>query len=109
MSDDPGHSNGLQRDLGRLEGKVDAVQSAISNVVASLLRADSDREKLAHEVRQVESAAAKAMAELREDFDKTHSDLKSKLYWFGGLSAAGGAGIGAGTTAKAMAILFGTH
>ena len=107
MADDPGHSNGLQRDLGRLEGKLDSVVTSLAAMGATLLRADAERENLSREVRKIEADAVKSMADLRESFEKTHGDLKSKLYWFGGLSAAGGAGIGAGTTAKALSILFG--
>ena len=99
---------GLQRDLGRLEGKVDSLLTAMQNMTQSMVRSDAERDNLARDMAIVEHKATEAMNNLRAEFEKTHSDLKSKLYWLGGVTTAGGMGIGAGG-AKIIAAMFGFH
>jgi seryl-tRNA synthetase len=98
----------IQRDIGRLEGKVDSILTAIQNMTAGMVRADAERDNLARNMQVVEHKAMEAMKDLREDFQRNHSDLKSKLYWLGGAASAGGLGVGA-VGARIVAGLFGMH
>lgn len=105
----------LQRDLGRLEGKVDSLLNNLQNMLESMVRADAERDNLARDMAVVEKKAADAMTQLRiefqrhrEELQKQHSDLKSKLYWLAGSATAGGMGMGVGAQ-KLLAVVFGVH
>jgi outer membrane murein-binding lipoprotein Lpp len=113
----------IQRDLGRLEGKVDSILNNISNLSAAILRADADRDNLARDLQLAEHKAAKLMSEVdrkaadsiasmrvefqarHDEFQITYGDIKSKLYWLGGMAAVGGVGVGAGAKATIAAML----
>jgi predicted nucleic acid-binding Zn-ribbon protein len=105
----------LQRDMGRLEGKVDSILTNISNLMAAMIRSDADRDNLARDMAEVERKATESINKMRtefqarhDEFQITYGDIKSKLYWLGGAAAAGGMGVGAG--AKALfAALLGFH
>lgn len=106
---------GIQRDIGRLEGKVDSMLTGLQNMLESMIRADAERDNLARDMTLVERKATEAMDQLRREFQshreelqKQHSDLKSKLYWLAGSATAGGMGIGVGAQ-KIIAALFGLH
>ena len=98
----------LQRDLGRLEGKVDSLLTAMQNMTQSMIRSDAERDNMARDMGLAEQKATEAMNKLRQEFEKDHGDLKSKLYWLGGLTAAGGMGIGAGAQ-KIIGAMLGFH
>jgi len=105
----------IQRDLGRLEGKVDSLISGLQNMLESMIRADADRDNLARDMKAVETKASEAMDKLRGEFQehreellRQHSDLKSKFYWLAGSATAGGMGIGVGAQ-KIISVLFGLH
>jgi hypothetical protein len=101
-------NNDIQRDLGRLEGKVDSLLTGMQNMIESMVRADADRDNLARDMAAVDQRATAAINKMREEFQKNHGDLKSKLYWLGGVTTAGGVGLGAGAE-KIIGALFGLH
>jgi seryl-tRNA synthetase len=98
----------IQRDLGRLEGKVDSLLTAMQNMLQSMVRADAERDNLARDMANVEQKATAAMNKMREEFQRNHSDLRSKLYWLGGVTTAGGVGLGAGAS-KILSVIFLGH
>jgi chromosome segregation ATPase len=105
----------LQRDLGRLEGKVDSILTNISNLTAAMLRSDAERDNLARDMADVERKATESINKMRvefqtrhDEFQITYGDIRSKLYWLGGAAAAGGLGVGAGAKA-AISAIFGLH
>jgi hypothetical protein len=105
----------IQRDLGRVEGKVDSILLSVANLNASLLRSDAERDNLARDMAEVERKATESINKMRVEFQRRHDefqvtygDIKSKLYWLGGAAAAGGVGVGAGAKA-AIAAMFGFH
>lgn len=100
--------NDIQRDIGRLEGKVDSLLTAMQNMTNSMVRADADRDNLVRDVAIVEQRLTKEVAALRARCDEGLNQMKSKLYWLGGVTAAGGAGLGAGAT-KVLTAMFIPH
>lgn len=101
MSEDHGQTDysqqhQLQRDLGRVEGKVDSLLQAMQNMLGSMMRADADRDNLQRD-----------MADLDRRHTEAINSLKVKLYWLGGATAAGGIGIGAGASRIVTAIFMG--
>lgn len=95
--DSESRHNDLQRDLGRVEGKVDSLLTAMQNMLASMTRADADRDNLQRD-----------LAELEKRHSRELTNLKTKIYWLGGATTAGGFGIGAGAS-KILSAIFLQH
>lgn len=93
----------IQRDLGRLEGKVDALLGSVSSLAQALVRSDAERDHLAGEVMALERKHGAAISTLKDTQSEELSKVKAKLYYIAGAIAAGGVGAGA-----AAAKIFGS-
>lgn len=69
----------LQRDLGRLEGKVDGVIVTLATVAA-----DIKADRTAHEIK------LEALANADDETNQRVERVEKKLYWFSGAAAAAG-------------------
>lgn len=96
----------IQRDLGRLEGKVDSLLGSVTGLTQALVRSDAERDNLAREVAVLErkQAAEAALANREQDEERLKLEravnleigkLWKRMYYLAGLIAAGGIGVGA--------------
>lgn len=93
----------IQRDLGRLEGKVDSLLTSVTSLTQALVRSDAERDNLAREVQTLERRQDEERNKLERKQGEELAAVKAKLYYIAGGIAAGGIGVGA-----AAAKIFGT-